>query len=1203
MFSEREQPSKRRRYTSIDEVPPQTEPEFFIRAISQVKDGLELDDRFLGWTPLNDVPQDDSEFDCVAISGIGSHPFGSWQPHGGNKEFMWIRDTLPNVLPQSRMILYGYDTDMRQSTSFQKIEDIAISLVKNLRLLRDSSMVNRGLIFLAHSLGGIVLKQALVSLAESKGMIEWAIAETLTGAIFFGVPNHGMEISHLRAITDGKPNRGLIKQLRCDAPFLRLLEDKFSQQVTVGRFSKMSFFWGYETKESKVVVRNPADRSLSNMRLDAPQLKLVQRDSATRGLWRNAETQSKTFQIDEDHSSIVKFKTAHDPNLKIVVSLLHEISGIASTTHLDSGEPAVELKSSPNPLTILDHRSSQSLQAIPRTTTSLGLSEHLSNIPRMSIFGRDNEIDSLKTLLQPSNTSMQRTVSVYGQPGIGKTQTVLHFIERHGDVYDSIFWLNAATNRSLRGTLSQEVQRLGKSWSDYILHPLSRRDNHTANIERFVSFLNSDVSGCWLLVIDDILDPDMSRNIIKSLKKGDVVLISTVSLFGGDPFSIKIGPIAIPHAIKMILESVPIEEKGTNPEHLYRPLLEYLDYHPSLIRLAMEKLPRCKTVGMLIERFRFGQAKLPWGFWTNINSILTIEDPKTRSPITWNRFLQLCVLLDGKTMSYELLEFLGLSDYLLPFTQIIQRLAKYGLVETRVSRDQKITCCFSAILCQFIRQSMVRPWFIVSEVANFLAKKVPRSSKEHYRKAVDILGPHVEAFAEWLIARAKLVTPTIEDLDNMERLASLLRLRGNDSRAIEIYGLVYHLNTSIRRTRLNMTETMKERQLSLPRARLAELYNNMGISSLNEGNIVFAMTCFTRAEVEVKEAEISATRTQIMIEIMVNKVWAHMAMEEHEKAHTLVQAGIIEFCNEDVSVLLLLKHASGVTHLAMGQVERGCEILAEVLETAQQHPQVGKRLIFAIMHDSAVAYMDKKNWKKAVSLLENTREGRESFHGADHRLTLESTAALAVAYQHYEDQKKAKGCFRKALTWQRERLPPNHPETLRTLQNYGIFQHSIGDHEGSRKALQLAYAGYVEHDKKMNICSWGRINAAVSLAITLKDLKRYEDSSILFSEALDWYHSGRDFQTLKIRHQRAKTAFLQGAMYEESGNHDRALDSYELAEEGFKSFEGSPRKHWQLMTAKAITRLLSLKKDAEHNICEPPTERITMAPPPNEPVV
>ena len=63
MFSEREQATKRRRYTSIEEGLPQAEPNFFVRTISQVKDGLALDDKFLGWTPLNDVPQDDGEFE------------------------------------------------------------------------------------------------------------------------------------------------------------------------------------------------------------------------------------------------------------------------------------------------------------------------------------------------------------------------------------------------------------------------------------------------------------------------------------------------------------------------------------------------------------------------------------------------------------------------------------------------------------------------------------------------------------------------------------------------------------------------------------------------------------------------------------------------------------------------------------------------------------------------------------------------------------------------------------------------------------------------------------------------------------------------------------------------------------------------------------------------------------------------------------
>lgn len=63
MFSNQEQPRKRRQPPSGEEIPSPANTDFLVRAISRVKDGLVLDDKFLGWTPLNDIPQDDSEFE------------------------------------------------------------------------------------------------------------------------------------------------------------------------------------------------------------------------------------------------------------------------------------------------------------------------------------------------------------------------------------------------------------------------------------------------------------------------------------------------------------------------------------------------------------------------------------------------------------------------------------------------------------------------------------------------------------------------------------------------------------------------------------------------------------------------------------------------------------------------------------------------------------------------------------------------------------------------------------------------------------------------------------------------------------------------------------------------------------------------------------------------------------------------------------
>ncbi|KAI9159121.1 Protein SERAC1 [Paramyrothecium foliicola] len=195
-------------------------------------DGVNLifDTHFLGLTPLNDVLSIPHTLDCIAISGLGSHPFGSWQPHGSDKSFMWVRDELPRGSPGVRAILYGYDTSLIRSTSFQSISDIARGLIEQLRANGCHNSSAKPLIFLAHSLGGIVLKDALVQLADARNDFDHSILDKIFGAIMFGVPSLGMEQSHLMAIVDGQVNETLVEDLSRDSQYLQRLDKAYHGQ-------------------------------------------------------------------------------------------------------------------------------------------------------------------------------------------------------------------------------------------------------------------------------------------------------------------------------------------------------------------------------------------------------------------------------------------------------------------------------------------------------------------------------------------------------------------------------------------------------------------------------------------------------------------------------------------------------------------------------------------------------------------------------------------------------------------------------------------------------------------------------------------------------------------------------------------------------------------------------------------------------------
>ncbi|KAL7963142.1 hypothetical protein V8C34DRAFT_322125 [Trichoderma compactum] len=212
---------------------------------------LLLDDTFIGLSPLNDVPEHEHHHDCIVMSGLASHPMGSWQPHGKDKSFMWIRDALPHLVPKVKFILYGYDTKLSGSKSFQTVPDIALSLIHTLQQGGWDGMDPRKLIFFAHSLGGIVLKEAFRMLADSSVRDELILNRT-RGAIFFGVPSQGLDVSDLQIMLQGQPNKdALVKEISNQSPFVEVLEEQFSG---ISHLQKMRLLWAYETETTPTVT-------------------------------------------------------------------------------------------------------------------------------------------------------------------------------------------------------------------------------------------------------------------------------------------------------------------------------------------------------------------------------------------------------------------------------------------------------------------------------------------------------------------------------------------------------------------------------------------------------------------------------------------------------------------------------------------------------------------------------------------------------------------------------------------------------------------------------------------------------------------------------------------------------------------------------------------------------------------------------------
>jgi hypothetical protein len=204
---------------------------------------LEIDTQFLGFTPLN-LPLDDGQcdqIDCIVVSGLSSHPFGSWKQRGG--EFMWLVDDVDGFPPHVRVLLYGYDSTLFGSQSFQEIEDMGQRLatqIIGIRPLTGSSSYNapRPLVFIAHSLGGLVVKEAVYQMAKE----DPADAQSIFGLVFFGVPHFGLLVEPWLGIIGIQPNRPLIEGLRSNSRVLRRLDDRFRKVFTSDGSKVVSLF-------------------------------------------------------------------------------------------------------------------------------------------------------------------------------------------------------------------------------------------------------------------------------------------------------------------------------------------------------------------------------------------------------------------------------------------------------------------------------------------------------------------------------------------------------------------------------------------------------------------------------------------------------------------------------------------------------------------------------------------------------------------------------------------------------------------------------------------------------------------------------------------------------------------------------------------------------------------------------------------------
>ncbi|KAF6228261.1 hypothetical protein HO133_007991 [Letharia lupina] len=270
-------------------------------------------------TPITGLTElyrgDDPVVDIVAVHGLNGDPFRTWTTGGSEK--MWLKDLdlLPSNLKNSRILTYGYDanvTAMFGKTSSDRILQHAHTLIAQLvadRELEDATQ--RPIIFVCHSLGGIVVKRAIAySASRTSKSIQHvhSIYVSTFGILFLGTPHDGGNKAKLastsrRMIGALVPSKildtegQLLDAVQEGSEVLQNITDMF---VPLMKDFHIFFFWEQEKTNMGVTQDYVVEESSA-----APILDSTERAG-----------------LPGDHRNMCKFESRTSPGYRLVVAAL-----------------------------------------------------------------------------------------------------------------------------------------------------------------------------------------------------------------------------------------------------------------------------------------------------------------------------------------------------------------------------------------------------------------------------------------------------------------------------------------------------------------------------------------------------------------------------------------------------------------------------------------------------------------------------------------------------------------------------------------------------------------------------------------------------------------------------------------------------------------------------------------------------------------
>ncbi|KAK1827847.1 hypothetical protein QBC39DRAFT_360663 [Podospora conica] len=234
----------------------------------------------------------------------------------------WPRDLLPSTVPHARVLTYGYDTHIRHRAGSNINKDTLYDIAGNLLVALEVGRRNdsaRPILFIVHSLGGIVVKEMLRrARACQLGQAHLRLVfQSTVGIVFFGTPHAGSDprsflhkvIERVARATGVTPNENIVQCLLPASERLKELRETFGPMAQEQNWAIHSF--------------------QEQFSVGALGCKVVDDTSSC----LNLPSVEVTEHIGRNHMEMCRFSGPDDNEYKKVVAVLTRITTARPTEH------------------------------------------------------------------------------------------------------------------------------------------------------------------------------------------------------------------------------------------------------------------------------------------------------------------------------------------------------------------------------------------------------------------------------------------------------------------------------------------------------------------------------------------------------------------------------------------------------------------------------------------------------------------------------------------------------------------------------------------------------------------------------------------------------------------------------------------------------------------------------------------------------